>query len=199
MLLWNVRKKNQGFTLIEVLVVGIIFAILSAVAVPNLLGLLYKARTTEGLASVESAIKEAQRQAKRQSKTCAIQFGTTTVTRFGRTEQRAFITTPPNVPGVSDFSGCLLDDRILPSGVILVIEDEAFPRATPPTPVPEIRFSAKGNTADNGTIAVVYHPDVAVANERCLELNGIFGDISTGFHVDTSDTDRETIGDCNTN
>ncbi len=35
---WNVRK-NHGFTLIEMLATAIIIAIVSAIAVPNLLGL----------------------------------------------------------------------------------------------------------------------------------------------------------------
>ena len=64
MLLYNARRKfNQGFTLIEMLVTIIIIGVIASLAAPNFLGLLNQSRVKDGLAQVEGAIKEAQRQA----------------------------------------------------------------------------------------------------------------------------------------
>ena len=74
--------KDAGFTLIETIVTVIIAGILAAVAAPNFYGLYKSNQVTEGIASIENALKEAQKIAIRESKKCTltINAGTKSIT-----------------------------------------------------------------------------------------------------------------------
>lgn len=56
----NGRSAHRGFTLIELLVVVIIVSILAAVALPNLLGQIGRARETEGKNAVGAILRAEQ-------------------------------------------------------------------------------------------------------------------------------------------
>ena len=98
MLLWRVRKRNNGFTLIEMITVVIIVGVLSAIAAPNLLGWYNRQRANSTLSKVEGAIKEAQRQAMRDGRSCTININNGTRTISG---------------------GCLLNNRVFGDYVTL--------------------------------------------------------------------------------
>ncbi|MGL5943235.1 MAG: pilus assembly FimT family protein [Waterburya sp.] len=171
MLLYNARRKsNKGFTLIEMITTVIIVGVIAALAAPNFLGLLNQSRVKDGLAQVEGAIKEAQRQAIRRGKTCKIKFEARTV--GGESRQAITVVTSANditetVP--SDFyNGCLLNERILPTGVLL-----------DPSGITKITFTVKGNTdSDSDGIIKISHPQTTTV--KCLQIEGLLGNILTG-------------------
>jgi prepilin-type N-terminal cleavage/methylation domain-containing protein len=99
MLLYNARKSNSGFTLIEMLVVVIIIGVIAAIAAPNFLGLLNRNRVNEAAQQVEGALKEAQRQAMRKGTQCTINIDKTNKTISG--------------------ANCLLSTRVLNDLIIL--------------------------------------------------------------------------------
>jgi prepilin-type N-terminal cleavage/methylation domain-containing protein len=168
------RKKlnNSGFTLIEMLTVAAIVSVIAAVAVPNLLGLIYKARVTDGVADVEAAIKEAKRLAVRYSQSCVIQLGTTTIDGETRVVVEA-----PTTGFPANNSRCLFERRVLPTEV--TVTDDI-----PST----INFSSKGNIGNtneynpantgNWTITVSHDN---VSTSKCVRVEGLFGDVQTGI------------------
>ena len=173
-------KKNSGFTLTEMLVTAVVFGVLSAVVAPNLMGLLHRARVNDGVASVEGAIKEAQRQSIRYSQSCDIGFATEIIN--GKSKQVVRTGAAP----AND--RCLLDKRVLYERVTIEPQD-GF--AGP------ITFSSKGNIDLAGDLMIkVSHNNISTS--KCLLISGIFGDIKTGIYQDTDGSDGTVDADgCN--
>ena len=90
-------KSQGGFTLLEVLVVVVVASILAAVAVPNFLAWRSKKLINQATNEARGALVEASRQARRQSKNCSVNLGSS----------------------ISSSDGCLLSERNLPTSVEL--------------------------------------------------------------------------------
>lgn len=121
-------KSDRGFTLLELMVVLFMIGIIAAIASPNFIGLLGRIKVSASLEQLLGAIRETQRQAMRQSKSCRVNIypGNNT------------ITATPN--------DCLLNDRQIDSHVTI--------RSNFPGSNPNISFSHKGNTTRMGTIVL---------------------------------------------
>jgi prepilin-type N-terminal cleavage/methylation domain-containing protein len=161
MSLYNARKSNSGFTLIEMLVVVIIVGVIAAIAAPNFLGMLNRNRVNDAAQQVEGALKEAQRQAMRRGKQCSITVDATNKSIFN--------------PATN---GCLLSTRVLNDSIQL-----NFSRTgTPPT----ITFSGKGNITINDADAALRTPVLVVSmangtnHRKCVVLEGVLGTLRSG-------------------
>ena len=143
-------NSNAGITLIEMLVVSVIVAILSAISVPNVLGMLNRTRVKEGIAQVEGALKEAQRQAIRKSDSCTVNIDNPST-------------------GYNYVRGtCLLSERKLPTNIRIATNDG------------NIDFSSKGNPDNaTDSIFVVYMTD-GTPEQRCLVISPGLGLMRTG-------------------
>ena len=167
---WNVPKKDGGFTLTEMLAAAVIVGILSAVAVPNLLGLINKARVTDGVAAIEGAIKEAKAQAIRNSQSCIIEIATNGAGNY--------VVQPSTGGGIpANNNQCLLQTRELPEGVVVT---DDIPNT--------IQISSKGNIGNTNeyvppnsgswTINVSHNN---ISTSKCVRVEGLFGDVQTGI------------------
>jgi prepilin-type N-terminal cleavage/methylation domain-containing protein len=163
------HNKEAGFNLIEILVVTIIIGILAAIAVPNFLGLLRRNQVNAALATLHGAIKETQRQAIRQGRSCRIDFDLTNNKLTGN---------PDN---------CLLSDR--------KINDDIIIRTNFPGTSPNISFSHKGSTTRSGTIVV----SSAMTNtQRCFVISLGLGIMRTGNYTG-SPTGSVSATNCQSN
>ena len=160
--MWHLNvRKSQGFTLIEMLATGIIISIVAAIAAPNLLGLLNRNRVNQGLAELEGAIKEAQRQAIRNGKSCTIKINAA---------NNNIINDPTD--------GCLLSTRNLNEN--LDITTNVANNGTANNY--DIVFSGKGNTSNNGAIFVIYMSS-GTNQQKCFVIDNSLGATRTGEYT----------------
>jgi prepilin-type N-terminal cleavage/methylation domain-containing protein len=85
--------KNQGFTLLEILVALAIAGILAALTGPNLLAWLNSNKVQEATDAIQSALQDAQKQAIRLGRICTINF--TDETGTGPTVYRQITASDP--------------------------------------------------------------------------------------------------------
>jgi len=158
MLLCPVRKPEKGFTLIEIITVTIIVGIVAAVSIPSLLGLLNRNRVNQAMAEVEGALKEAQKIATRNGKSCTISIDATAKTISNNTAN----------------DQCLLSTRFIDNNFTLTTN-----RAT-------IAFSGKGNISLNPRpVIVLSYPTGGVSRPKCVVIQNTLGSIRTGTYNGT--------------
>lgn len=171
MLLYDVLKKsNKGFTLVEMLAVLVIVAVIAAVAVPNLLGMLNQTRVKDGFGQIEGAIRETQKLAVRRGKTCKIKFVNQTID--GKSRQVITVvesTDADETVSANYYNGCLLERRILPSEVTV---DSGT--------ITKITFTPKGNTVNDSQGTIIVSHNSTANTGKCLQIQGALGNILTG-------------------
>ena len=185
MLLYNVlRKSNKGFTLIEMITTVIIVGVIASIAAPNLLGMLNQTRVKDALEQVEGAIREGQRLAVRRGKTCIIRFTST-----GTGDDPAIAETAPDLVingNTVNSDGCLLSTRAFDSEISLEFDDGASVADINSTNPIDILFTGKGNTTADGDIGTIIVSRSGTSLQKCLQIEGILGNIITGNYIDTN-------------
>ena len=184
---FNVHK-NQGFTLLEILVALAITGVLAALTGANLLAWLNSSKVQEATDSIQSALRDAQRQAIRLGRICTINF--TDGTGTGPTVYRQITASEP---------GCLVATNTnagslsLPQEVFMVVRN--FPTLGSS---PGIRFSFRGHVPGltfvpraNQAIIVLYPAANATADpypnqeKKCIVIASLLGIVKQGTYTGT--------------
>ena len=196
--------KNQGFTLLEILVALAITGIIAALTGPNLSAWLNRNEVQQATDSIQSALRDAQRQAIRLGRICRINFtnptGTnpTVYSQITASEAGCLV-------AINDKASPLIPPGLLPENAnerSLSLPQEVFMVVNNfPTlgSSPGIRFSFRGHVPDltfvppqNQAIIVLYPAADATADpypnqeRKCLVIASMLGIIKQGTYNGTS-------------
>ncbi|NCR08606.1 MAG: prepilin-type N-terminal cleavage/methylation domain-containing protein [Microcystis aeruginosa LG13-11] len=180
--------KNQGFTLLEILVALAITGVLAALTGPNLLAWLNSNKVQEATDSIQSALRDAQRQAIRRGRICTINFtnptGTnpTVYSQITASEAGCLVATNTNASSLS-----------LPEEVFMVVSN--FPKFPPVSGSPGIRFSFRGHVPGltfappGGPAIIVLYPAANASadpypkqEKKCLVIASLLGIVKQGTY-----------------
>ena len=189
--------KNQGFTLLEILVALAIAGILAALTGPNLLAWLNSNKVQEATDSIQSALEDAQGQAIRLGRICTINFtnGTgnnpTVYRQITASEAGCLVATNTNAGSLS-----------LPQEIFMVVNN--FTNVPTTSSSLGVQFSFRGHVPgltfeppQNQAIIVLYPAADASADpypnqeKKCLVIASLLGIIKQGTYTGTSLTNLD--------
>jgi prepilin-type N-terminal cleavage/methylation domain-containing protein len=186
--------KNQGFTLLEILVALAIAGILAALTGPNLLAWLNSNRVQQATDAIQLALEDAQRQAIRRGKSCTINFtnptgtGPTVYSQITATEAGCLVATNTNASSLN-----------LPEEIFMVVRNFPTLGGTPGVQfsfrghVPRLTFVPRANQA----IIVLYPAANATADpypnqeKKCIVIASLLGIVKQGTYTGTSLTNLD--------
>ncbi|MDB9394798.1 type II secretion system protein [Microcystis aeruginosa] len=186
--------KNQGFTLLEILVALAITGILAALTGPNLSAWLNRNEVQQATDAIQLALEDAQRQAIRRGKSCTIKFtngtGTdpTVYSQITASEAGCLVATNTNASSLN-----------LPEEIFMVVDN--FPTLGSS---PGVQFSFRGHVPGltfvpraNQAIIVLYPAANATADpypnqeKKCIVIASLLGIVKQGTYTGTSLTNLD--------
>ena len=186
--------KNQGFTLLEILVALAIAGILAALTGPNLLAWLNRNEVQQATDAIQLALEDAQRQAIRRGRSCTINFtnptgtGPTVYSQITATEAGCLVATNTNASSLN-----------LPEEIFMVVRNFPTLGGTPGVQfsfrghVPRLTFVPRANQA----IIVLYPAANATADpypnqeKKCIVIASLLGIVKQGTYTGTSLTNLD--------
>jgi prepilin-type N-terminal cleavage/methylation domain-containing protein len=195
--------KNQGFTLLEILVALAITGILAALTGPNLSAWLNSNKVQEATDSIQLALENTQGQAMRRGRSCTINFTNPTGTNPTVYSQ----ITASEEDCLKEGSLILPEEMLMEEGRLSLPEEIFMVVNNFPTlgSSPGIRFSFRGHVPgpgitfdppQNRAIIVLYPAANATApypnqEKKCIVIASLLGIVKQGTYTGTSLTNLD--------
>jgi prepilin-type N-terminal cleavage/methylation domain-containing protein len=186
--------KNQGFTLLEILVALAITGTLAALTGPNLSAWLNSNKVKEATDAIQLALEDAQRQAIRRGKSCTIKF--TNGTGNNPTVYRQITASEPGCLVATNTNASSLN---LPEEIFMVVNNFPLQGSSP-----GVQFSFRGHVPGltfvpraNQAIIVLYPAANATADpypnqeKKCIVIASLLGIVKQGTYTGTSLTNLD--------
>ncbi|NCQ95295.1 MAG: prepilin-type N-terminal cleavage/methylation domain-containing protein [Microcystis aeruginosa W11-06] len=186
--------KNQGFTLLEILVALAITGVLAALTLPNLLAWLNSNTVQQAADSIQSALEDAQRQAIRLGRNCTINFtnptgnSPTVYSQITASEAGCLVATNTNASSLN-----------LPQEVFMVVDKFLTLGSSP-----GVQFSFRGHVPglaftppEDQAIILLYSAADASADpypnqeKKCIVIASLLGIVKQGTYTGTSLTNLD--------
>ncbi|CCI29216.1 pilus assembly FimT family protein [Microcystis aeruginosa] len=181
--------KNQGFTLLEILVALAIAGILAALTGPNLSAWLNRNEVQQATDAIQLALEDAQRQAIRRGRSCTINFTNPT-----GTSPTVYSQITASEPGCLVATNTNAGSLNLPQGVFMVVDNFPILGSSPGVQfsfrghVPGLTFDPRANQA----IIVLYPAADATADpypnqeRKCIVIASLLGIVKQGTYTGNS-------------
>ncbi|NJM75169.1 MAG: type II secretion system protein [Acaryochloridaceae cyanobacterium RU_4_10] len=165
MFLKSLARNNQGFTLIETLIVVLLTGILAAIAAPSYVSWLENKKIDDVVTSVEGAIKEAQATSIRRSKPCTVTVTETSVSAV-------VVETPaPATP-----TSCL------PSGTRTISATGSNRNIAVAVTNNTVKFTSQGTTLDTEPFIIYRSSGGNAGKMKCVVISSGLGMLRTGVY-----------------
>ena len=188
--------KNQGFTLLEILVALAITGILAALTGPNLLAWLNSNRVQQATDAIQLALEDAQRQAIRRGRSCTINFTNPT-----GTSPTVYSQITASEPGCLVATNTNASSLNLPEEIFMVVNNFPILGSSP-----GVQFSFRGHVPGltfvpraTQAIIVLYPAANATADpypnqkRKCIVIASLLGIVKQGTYNDTSLTNLASL------
>ncbi|PZV26365.1 MAG: hypothetical protein DCF12_10110 [Snowella sp.] len=164
-------------------VISVITGILAAAVLPQMTGLMARNSLQSSMSQVTGAIREAQRAAMKNGRSCWVSIGTSSIstdnTRTDPTQTANATTNPPNI--------CITSPVTLSSETPLSAVSISGSTVTALTLPQSLIFSYKGNP-NNANELVLILSSTKTSTQRCLAISAGIGIMRSGTYENNSCT-----------